>query len=641
MKLKLIFTILLSFVFCLLYSQVPQGFNYQAVARNVLGNPIANTAMPVRITIQSDSLGGTVFWKELHSTVTTSSLGVINIVVGKGAKQAGSTAATFSSIDWSVTPKFIKTEIDYDGWKTMGVSRLWSVPYAMVAGDLDGPVKKLAVKSETSVNDEALFEVKNTTGQTVFAVYNEGVRVYVADGDKGLRGGFAVGGFDNEKASSQSYFIVNPDSIRAYIGTNPGKGIRGGFAVGGFGDSKAAGEEYFRITRDSARILINQGTKSGRGGFAVGGFDESKGSLRRFVDLTAKDCFIGDSAGLNIKDGKYNIFIGPRAGYNTIGPSGAVGGQEGSFNCYIGYMAGYSSFYGANNTIIGYAAGYNNTSGLNTFLGSGSGYNNTTGYSNTFIGTETGQQNSTGSYNVFLGRGSGRNIREGNMNTFIGTAAGANIKTGEKNIIIGDDAAGENFYAGSGTGSSNIIIGWQAGYSLSNSSSNIFIGNQAGYNETGSNKLVIENSSSATPLVYGNFDTDVLRVNGDAEAGAFNTVSDIALKQNITKITDVTKNLSMIRGVYFDWNKSEDPGIWLGEGRQIGVIAQEVEKVYPELVITNDRGYKMVDYPKLAPILIEAIKEQQNQIETQQKEIDELKVLVNSLIVTQTAQNNK
>ena len=87
--------------------------------------------------------------------------------------------------------------------------------------------------------DEALFEVKNKSGQTVFAVYNEGVRVYVDDGAaKGSKGGFAIGGFGTEKGVSQQYFIVNPDLIRMYVDDNPAKGAKGGFALGGFSASK-------------------------------------------------------------------------------------------------------------------------------------------------------------------------------------------------------------------------------------------------------------------------------------------------------------------------------------------------------------------------------------------------------------------
>jgi hypothetical protein len=584
MKIKMLLTSLLSFVFYLLSSQIPQGFSYQAVARNPSGSPIINTALPVRITIQSDSLGGTIFWQELHPAVITSNLGAINLVLGKGAKQAG-VATTFSAIDWRVTPKFIKTEIDYSGWRTMGVSRLWSVPYAMIAGDLDGPVKKLAVTGETTLPEEALFEVKNKDGQTVFAVYNEGVRVYVDDGIKGVKGGFAVGGFGSDKQESQKYLVVTRDSTRIYLDNNP----------------------------------LQKKTK---GGFAVGGYDATKGTIVPFVELTPKNYFIGDAAGLNNKDGLYNIFIGHQAGYSTIGPSGAVGGSEGSWNCFIGYQAGFANQHGANNTLIGYSAGMNSVSDHNTFLGAWAGVNNTSGYSNTFIGTRAGSGNVNGGYNVCLGRLAGVNVKNGNWNTFIGTAAGANIQSGEKNIVIGNDAMGENLFAGSGTGSSNIVIGYQAGYSASNSSSNIFIGNQAGYSETGSNKLIIENSSSATPLISGDFTSDFLKINGSAEAVAFTQVSDIALKKNITQLTDAVEKLSLLRGIYFDWNTTENPGVYLKGGRQIGVIAQEVEKVFPELVWVNDLGFKTVDYTKLSPILIEAVREQQNKIEDQQKQLE-------------------
>ncbi len=90
-------------------------------------------------------------------------------------------------------------------------------------------------------------------------------------------------------------------------------------------------------------------------------------------------------------------------------------------------------------------------------------------------------------------------------------------------------------------------------------------------------------------------------------------------------LTDVTEKLSLIRGVYFDWDLSENTGLLLKEGRQIGIIAQEIEKVYPELVMTNDQGYKMVDYSKLTPVLLEAVKEQQQQIDSFKDENGELR----------------
>jgi uncharacterized protein (TIGR02145 family) len=332
---KLLNFYLLSFIFCIGTAQVPQGFNYQAIARDGSGNPIINTNLPVRITIQSDSLGGTTFWIEEHSGVTTNSFGLFNLILGKGVKKTGSTVATFNDIDWTITPKFIKTEIDYSGWKTMGSSRLWSVPYSMVSGSLAGPVKKLAVTGETSDMEEALFEVKNKNGQTVFAVYNEGVRIYVNDGvSKGVKGGFAIGGFGTAKNPSQNYFVVKPDtirmyiddtpgkavkggfaiggfgtgkgtsqhlfvvntdSIRAYIDTNTGKGVKGGFAIGGFGTGKAPGEQYLRVTRDSTRIYINDKAKAVKGGFAIGGFDNAKNADNEFFRVTTDSVKVSKS----------------------------------------------------------------------------------------------------------------------------------------------------------------------------------------------------------------------------------------------------------------------------------------------------------------------------------------------------------
>ena len=319
--------ILLLYAVCCINTdaQIPQGFNYQAIARDATGTSIANTLLPVRITIQSDSTGGTIFWQELHPGVMSNSYGLITLVVGKGSRISG-TVSAFTDINWNITPKFIRTEIDHGGWKNMGSSKLWAVPYSLVAEDLNGSVKKLTVIGETSNMEEALFEVKNKDGQTVFAVYNEGVRIYVSDGDtKGVKGGFAVGGFGTDKAESQKYLVVtkdstriyvdsdpatkkakggfavggydltkgtvqnyldvNPDSIRAYIDHDITKGIKGGFAVGGFGTDKSESQKYLVVSKDSIRMYLdaNPLTKGVKGGFAVGGYDLTKGSRDEYM----------------------------------------------------------------------------------------------------------------------------------------------------------------------------------------------------------------------------------------------------------------------------------------------------------------------------------------------------------------------
>jgi hypothetical protein len=92
--------------------------------------------------------------------------------------------------------------------------------------------------------------------------------------------------------------------------------------------------------------------------------------------------------------------------------------------------------------------------------------------------------------------------------------------------------------------------------------------------------------------------------------------SDERLKENFEVISNPLEKLSQINGYSFDWVPME--GIHENEGHDIGVKAQEVETVLPELVTTRENGYKAVKYDKLVALLIECVKEQQ-------KQIDELK----------------
>jgi len=101
--------------------------------------------------------------------------------------------------------------------------------------------------------------------------------------------------------------------------------------------------------------------------------------------------------------------------------------------------------------------------------------------------------------------------------------------------------------------------------------------------------------------------------------GTFSTTGDIIafassdknLKDNITPISNPIEKIQKIGGYEFDWNDKQDTY----EGHDVGVIAQEIEEVLPELVQTRDNGYKAVKYEKIVALLIEAIKEQQKQIE--------------------------
>jgi hypothetical protein len=98
------------------------------------------------------------------------------------------------------------------------------------------------------------------------------------------------------------------------------------------------------------------------------------------------------------------------------------------------------------------------------------------------------------------------------------------------------------------------------------------------------------------------------------------TCSDNRYKKEITPIESNTvfKNLLKLQGVYYYWKKDEFPDMHFNDKRQIGLIAQEVEKVFPELVNTNENGYKSIEYAKFAPLFIESIKE----LYTKNKELE-------------------
>ena len=104
--------------------------------------------------------------------------------------------------------------------------------------------------------------------------------------------------------------------------------------------------------------------------------------------------------------------------------------------------------------------------------------------------------------------------------------------------------------------------------------------------------------------------TGYLTVTGDITA--YHS-SDRRLKENITPIESALEKVSQLGGYTFDWIPTE--GIHINEGHDIGVIAQEVEEIIPEIVITRDNGYKAVQYEKIVALLIEANKELKERVE--------------------------
>ena len=128
---------------------------------------------------------------------------------------------------------------------------------------------------------------------------------------------------------------------------------------------------------------------------------------------------------------------------------------------------------------------------------------------------------------------------------------------------------------------------------------------------------------------------EISAVNGDEITLEWDTddnSSDARFKNHIRRLTNALDSTLMLRGVRHDWRRDEHTDRHFPQGESIGFIAQEVEQIFPELVETESDGYKKVQYAKVTALLVEALREQQEEIEEQATEIEELRVLVEGLL---------
>jgi len=264
----------------------------------------------------------------------------------------------------------------------------------------------------------------------------------------------------------------------------------------------------------------------------------------------------------------------------------------------------------------------------NTIIGQGAGNVSATSNLNVFVGNEAGKSNTSGQRNVAVGSQSALKLTGGNNNTFIGAVAGVLTSTGDGNVYIGDSAGYKNV-----AGNNNVFMGYTAGYH-NTGNKNVFIGYGAGSTETGSDFLYIDNSATSSPLIYGEFANNRLVINGNGThnnnnrtlfvngsvgaTSAFSNDSDQRLKTDVKVVSDALEKVMALRGVTFRWKDGREAG------ERLGFIAQEAEDVLPEVVDNTNDHYTM-QYAPIIAVLVEAMKEQQLQLEKQRRELEKLK----------------
>ena len=138
---------LLSVLFCAItFAQsVPQGINYQAVARDASGAVLMNQALTIQFSVISDITTSAVSWQETH-TVNTNDYGLFTAIIGGGTTTSVGTSATFDVVDWGSTTHFLKVEMD---GVDMGTTQLMSAPYSLhtkTADNID-PTDELQILS--------------------------------------------------------------------------------------------------------------------------------------------------------------------------------------------------------------------------------------------------------------------------------------------------------------------------------------------------------------------------------------------------------------------------------------------------------------------------------------------------------------
>jgi len=305
------------------------------------------------------------------------------------------------------------------------------------------------------------------------------------------------------------------------------------------------------------------------------------------------------------------------------------------------------------NIFLGLRAGRNTTSSSNIFVGNSAGYNNTDGTGNTVLGNQAGYSNSSGDYNTYVGWLAGLH-NEGNDNTFVGRFSGWGVYGGTGNVYLGRYAGKDNF-----SGDYNVCIG-----------NDVAVG--------GSNKLAIDNMETYTPLIYGEFDNNLLVFNTDKThlkhpvgnttnglfiqstyndntdswhfyqstidhlnlfyntdlrgtwnltTGVYTSTSDKKLKKNIEDFTNIMDRVMQLQPKKYNFKSQSDSEI-----KYIGLIAQDVKELFPSFVnySEEDDTYTM-DYAGLSVIAIQAIKELKDENDKLNSRLNEIEDLLKKL----------
>jgi len=304
-------------------------------------------------------------------------------------------------------------------------------------------------------------------------------------------------------------------------------------------------------------------------------------------------------------------------GNTSVGSGALANNTTGQSNTATGSQALFTNTTASGNTANGFLALFSNSTGAaNTAIGSQALNFNTVGNENTSLGVNALFSNTTGNDNTINGANAAHNNTTGGFNTVSGVCALYSNTAGSYNIAFGSLALNKS------TGNSNIGLGYNAGSNLTTGDLNIDIGNQGVAGESGTIRIGTQ-GSHLTTFIAGINNTAVagLPVVIDANGQLGISGSSERFKQDVQPMDSASETVLKLKPVTFEYKDRIDPA----ERRQFGLIAEEVAKVDPDLIV-RDRDGKIltVRYDAVNAMLLNEFLKEHRKVEVQERRIAEL-----------------